>query len=435
MLFENRKSYPMSIYIRLKLQGILDRPSFESSYEDAIQRHPLLQAKIRKERSRIGRKRWTWIIGDAQESSLQWLLEESVPHHPIHIDLETTSPLRAWISGPTDSPLLTLHFHHSAADGAGIVAFLRDLLLGYAKRRDRNITAELPTLDESKLLHRGSFGITLRKLPKILLDQLTGSIWCIRFALHRPEPVVPVDRNTRFDELVADYSCIISRSVSPLVSREYRLKAKSKSIKLNDQIVADFLNTMVRWRTQEKIPQSNKWIRMCIPMNERSVEDGAVPACNIVSMGFLDRRPSECLKPAKLLKSIQWQMGVLKRKRLGLTVILTMLGGRYIPGAFAQITHARKCRSTCVLSNMGEPFAGLPLATDSGKLIVGDVRLENIEIVSPLRPLTQAAFVVFSYANQLHLTGHFDHHHVDSLQAERWMSMLIETMEATAASH
>ena len=184
----------MTIVVRLHFDGKLDRSDFEQAYTAALIRHPLMQARVTKTRSLLGRSQWSWTIqtkntfGDIQ-GPLAWSLGSRSPFCSEFIDLHSDLSSKATITGDEDSPLLTLQLHHAAADGQGVTTFLRDLLLGYATRRNGSpFSNEFPPIDADKLQKRGSYGIHLRNLFRIVLTQLSGGMWAARYVVRKPAP-------------------------------------------------------------------------------------------------------------------------------------------------------------------------------------------------------------------------------------------------------
>ena len=67
-----------------------------------------------------------------------------------------------------------------------------------------------------------------------------------------------------------------------------------------------------------------------------------------------------------------------------------------------------KCSATAILTNLGRPFADSKLTGSDGKLRVGDITLESVETLPPVRPKTSAIFSVNYYGGSLSVTLRYD---------------------------
>ena len=74
--------------------------------------------------------------------------------------------------------------------------------------------------------------------------------------------------------------------------------------------------------------------------------------------------------------------------------------------------------ATSVLTNLGRPFANSLLPRQDGKIVAGDIVLEAVEGVVPLRPHTCAGFALTTYADQLNIVLHYDLRVLTQNQAE-----------------
>ncbi len=70
-----------------------------------------------------------------------------------------------------------------------------------------------------------------------------------------------------------------------------------------------------------------------------------------------------------------------------------------------------------MFTNMGRLFAPYPLIDERGRVTAGDVVLEDMDLLPPLRPLTCTAITTWSYAGRLCFTLHYDPRVVTAGQA------------------
>ncbi|HVX31072.1 MAG TPA: hypothetical protein VHA53_11380 [Nitrolancea sp.] len=161
-------------------------------------------------------------------------------------------------------------------------------------------------------------------------------------------------------------------------------------------------------------------LRIVVPVNLRE-ENGLMPACNSVSMSFVDRSPAQLVDPHELLRNIVAELDETKNLRRGMALlpIVRLLG--MIPGGLKSQLRSDRCLGTTVFSNLGIPFDRSPLQGPDGRLTAGEVTLESVEAAPPTRPLTHTTFVVHCYAGRLGITLRYD---PDALREEDADSLL-----------
>ncbi len=133
-----------------------------------------------------------------------------------------------------------------------------------------------------------------------------------------------------------------------------------------------------------------------------------MPAANVVSLVFLDRRVGRFSSPDALARSVNRQMDYRKKWRMGLTLIHSVRLIRAAFGGIRKLIPLDWCLATAVMSNMGEPMRHTILPRRDGLVVAGNMTLEQIEALPPIRPLTCAAFGVVFYAGRLTVSLNYD---------------------------
>ena len=90
--------------------------------------------------------------------------------------------------------------------------------------------------------------------------------------------------------------------------------------------------------------------------------------------------------------------------------------------------------SSSVLSNVGRVFEDPSLPRKSGKLCLGETTLDSIEFLVPLRPGTEAAFGMSTYAGRLNLCLHYKPHKIRTAAAQELFDMLIRNLKESATT-
>ena len=401
MLMDDRPAYPMNFFIRLRCAGRFDRTALDTAAATAFARHPLLTAIVRPS----GRA-WVWEPANAP-SEVLWLdappAEELPKLKPLDVRVEPGLRLAA-CEGPGRTDLI-VQGHHACCDGLGIFRFIEDLLIAYAQARGAAPDSALRSLRPEQLTRRGNFGLTLGKALRMIPHQLRG---VCRFLMRTPEPLLPHLPEPDESPVTPDYPAALTRPLEEADGTALSAAARQLQVSTNDIFARDFFLALNDWR-QRRIPHVNGgWLRLTVPINLRTMADRRLPAANVVSMVFLDRSHRDMADPRGLLDSIHRRIQRIKQQRLGLSFVLSLAMFRRLPGGLRRMTRAKRCAATAVLTNLGPVLDRCPLPYRDKQVVAGDVVLQSIDALAPLRPLTCAAAAVFLYAGRLHLTMHYD---------------------------
>jgi hypothetical protein len=210
------------------------------------------------------------------------------------------------------------------------------------------------------------------------------------------------------ERLPAVYPATLSRALTTAETEALRRSAKASAVPLNDLLARDLFLALEDWRRQHAPGRSRDWLRLTVPINLRRPADFDLPAANVVSMVFLDRRSAATADRERLLRGITAEMGEIKRFGLGLTFVLSLWAVRRLPGGLSRMAAKAQCAATTLLSNLGPLWADCPLPRQDGRIVLGGAVLESIDAVGPLRPYTYTAFSVFTYAGRFCTTLHYD---------------------------
>ena len=405
--WQNRPAYPWSWFARLRFSGRLDRTAFKAAVATVLARHPLLTAKV----GVVGQRQLRWFLVEDPEPMIRW--ETGPVGGPLppaaHQDLRREIGIRFHIRADVAASELTIQFHHACCDGIGGCMFVEDLLLAYALAcGDRLSQVKLRRIDPRKLYGRGRFGLTIWTLLKMTPHQLVGIFRAVRGLSHAPVPLVPHVACVNDDVPPKGYPATLHYVFDEESSILCRRTAKHLGVTLNDLLVRDLFLALAEWRSRQDVESDAPWLRMLVPTNLRTADDHVLPAANATSGVFLDRRGPDFADVGQLLRSVHKELTLAKRWRLGLTFVFLANIGQWLQGGNGEKYRSDGHNTSSTLTNLGEPFARLPVSDCDGRVVAGNVTLEDIDFAAPVYPYGCVTVGVISYARRLGLTLHYD---------------------------
>ncbi len=429
MLVDDRPAYPMSFFLKLIFSGEFDRVLLDAALRTAIERHPLLSARVGAKKNRF-----EWVQVPSEEVAVRWMPDETpLPATPI--DLFAEPGLRVSARRCGEETKLGFQFHHSCCDAMGGLQLVEDLMVGYAASENRTEPASFSSIDKKRLLGRGRFGLTPWKLLRLAPKQAKGLLGVRQFLMRQAVPLLPVEIESKA-KVPDSFPSSCGHQFSEAETAGLLSAARRAGATVNDLLARDLFLALGDFRSTRRLTEKNDWLRLSVPINLRGANDNQLSAANVVSMVFLDRQPADLHHRKALLESIGQEMQLIKANRLGLTFPLSLWFARSLPGGSSRlrgICNTQTCRGTVVLSNLGRPLLDMPMPRRNGKIAVGKMTLERMEFLPPIRPKTVVAFGVFTYAGRLQVDLHFDRRVLSGAEGEGLLGDFVPRIRETAS--
>ncbi len=405
---DDRPEYPMTFPLDLRFSGNLQREVFLTALRKALDQNPLLDARI------DDRSAWPQWVSSGQ--SLPWVdwTDESAPiTHPQgeYIDLRRESGLRIWVRTDQDTTRLQFQFHHACCDGMAAFGFIDYLLSCYALALGPvENPPELPALDVTKLAGRGDFSahetrkltwatafgdlwVTIREWSKILFGNPT--------LLATPRPGSETATNAVAEKqsgrelLEFEIKSLSGEQVSQL-----RRMAHAHGVNLNELLARDLFLTLCDWNRRHAGSTRGRF-RLNVPVNLRLTSDKTLPAANRLGFAFISHPSAPGEDDNASLALVHAEMQRNKKGRLSLYFLGGLTLASNVRGLLPWTLRRRRSFATMVFSNIGRPFAQSGLPRSDGRLVCGDLVLDRITGVPPIRPLTRGAIAAFEYADKM----------------------------------
>jgi hypothetical protein len=171
-----------------------------------------------------------------------------------------------------------------------------------------------------------------------------------------------------------------------------------------------------------------------MPTELRGTEDYAMPAANMVAYTFLACSGSDIDRPEKLLRTIRDRTALVKHERSGARFMDMIFGASQFHWLLPFILRRKMCMASAILSNVADPSRRFTarLPRQAGRIVAGNLVLEEITGVPPLRPGTRATFSVSQYDRRLTISLRCDPHLFRMEDAASLLSLYVEQLGRSA---
>lgn len=427
-LLEDRPSYPWSFFLRLRFRGEADRQAVELALARAVARHPLLRA--------IACQRpggWRWLVRDETQTAVYWNTNaiDDQDFDAQYLDVTKEIGVRLYVDVKADSSQLIFQFHHACCDARGALDLIDDWLVQYARATDDKRQIPPPDVDLGLLEQRGHFKANNRQAASTWTVLVAGVKRAYRFLRQQPSPLLDFEPAGNLEATPRDFPAVRTLHFEPRITDQLRQAAKREGGTLNDLLCRDLLIALCRFRDEVRSISSNAWLRLAVATDLRTGDRQPMPATNQSSMVFVTRGENECRVAAPLFQGIHRELQQVKDWGLGRTFLRSLQIGRRLPGGLTRRVRQKKCGATAALTNVGQVLRDSHLPCVGDKLIAGNLQLETVDFLAPIRPLTAASFAVCTYAGCLSICLQYDRRALNEPAADQ----LMETYRDQLRSH
>ncbi len=437
----------MAISAEFLFTGRLVRAAFATALGKVMERHPMLSAVIED-----GPKGPQWVAGPSVEPWLDWN-DVTVPIGPSqneYLDLRQRPGLRVWVRVGDDSSRVLFQIHHCVCDGLAVLQVIGELAALYAAACDpAKSDIRLPPLDAQRLRDRGvvdvgpDFKPTLRTALRDVLATLR--VWR-RILFQRCAVLAVPQHDTRPKGTDSAASTPNKdpdgRSTKELEHFEthafcrdeterYKAVAANQNVTLNDLLLRDMLLTVREWNKAHGEEHDGR-VRVNVPVYVRGRAGFDIPASNGIGFAFPSVDLSRTADRAAVLREVNKLMRQVKNWKLALYFLGGLAAAMRFGGLVRWALRRKRPMATVVLSYLGPALQQSPLPRrDDGKLICGNVVLEQMAGVPPVRPLTRASVVVLEYGGELTVGMRCDAHLFGPSDTRALLSALVAQIRET----
>jgi NRPS condensation-like uncharacterized protein len=327
------------------------------------------------------------------------------------IDLRRESGLRFWIRIDNDRTEMTIQVHHACTDGTGIYRFIGDLLAVYGQHtiQEGQRLPDLAELDQRLLRHRRT------RFAKLAITVSTSDF--IRYGIkqtldifaRRITPLAIPGGKSKSKSLKSPFPGVVSFQFDKDEHKKLRAFAGEHGAMLNDLLMAEMFRTIVRWNKKHSRRKSGT-VRIMMPSDLREQQDYPMPATNMTAYTFLGRHAQQCEDITELIKGVREETARIKHEQSGRGFMDTVQFGSQGLPVLRFLLRRNRCISTTILSNVGDPSKRFTagLERDKGRIVAGNLRLEEVTGVPPMRIKSHATLAIFSYLRKLTISVRCD---------------------------
>lgn len=459
MLLDDRPTHPMVFVMVLDVSGALRESAFRESLRELIQSHPLLDCRV-EQRAQMG---WCWVPLATSSSApdlspvFDWeiVAAEAVQEFRPTVralDIRSAPGISVQVKAAESAARIVLWFHHACCDGLAALQLVGELMARYGQR-----TAELgakqpefASVDIQKLRERENYetGDAATRRQKRSLGRIVGKV--SRLLLRapvilagsadlssRPSPGSSNDAESSVAQPAGSARFAIHSAVLPKATyRALRAVAAQQDASINDLFIREMILQIRQWNQRGGVAFGRRWIRLAIPLSMRTQVHDKMPAANVVSYALVTRREKDCEDPAELLRSIHQQTSDVLFNREGIVCLKLFRILRRIPGAMKAFLSFKTVLSTLVLANVGDVrkrFSGrFPLLR--GKWLAGNIVVEQIHGVAPVRPNTRISMSIGDYAGELSISLRADCLAINARHAEEFLGQYVCRLQDLATT-
>ncbi|RMF38433.1 MAG: chromosome condensation protein [Planctomycetota bacterium] len=428
MFLDDSPEYPMTFAEQYEFSGQIDRTAFEAAYQEALDRHPLLTAIIQP--AKANRDCWVASPRRPQIDWGDWEAPITLPQGEF-INLREDPGLRVWVRQDDQRAAITLQFHHATVDGIGSYQFLGDVLQGYARRTGGTDVPELVELDPKSLRDRNRSGFE----PLMTNDQMEHGyreLW--EFMKRRIAPVAPpADPAGRRPP--PPFPGIRSYSFDKDAYKQLRLGCQREGLTVNDALVSELLLTLRDWNRQFGRHILPRGLCIMVPMDLRRPDEPLRTACNCVTYALLRRSHRELQDESGMADFVRQEMTRLKTERYFTGFAKLMVMARWNPKMAKLILRSPKCFASAIVSNTGDPtksfYAALPRV--GGRVQCGNLTLESVSGVPPLRKKSRVTISIFTYLRELKICMRCSPHHFSAAGTQQLLDAFVARLQSIAS--
>ena len=436
--FDDNDKYPNVVFCRMQVAGELDQAIAKEAWQIAVERQPFADVEPKK----VG-GRWCWVQGPRGEKNDSGSFEgwhgtrfefqefESAPekwkfkNHLIESSTGSYLGVFTWpesssdLSPDTSSAQRTevwLYVHHAVGDGAGSILVINDWMIIYANlKSNRDPQTGLHRLDPKLLATRNSAGFFSWRYLKHLWKQPIALFGATKFAFRKTAELIPISHQTpqQSSTYPSVIGCWINANQVEMISQH----AKQHNVMVNSVLLGQLFLSLAAWRAQMGHHAKEDWMRIILPISIRNVSDRRLPTANRATIVQIDRRSGQTDNLGGFYYGINREIMVIRGWQLDKIFLFAIRAMSLSDSILRWAANNKKSRGMAVFTNLGDPLRRSERAGARQPDSDAPIRLEEFDLVGPIREGTPVNFAVSRYGPRMRVSLQYDSKLISEAQA------------------
>jgi hypothetical protein len=426
MFVDDRPSHPMTFVIEIDVSGDLAADQLRRAVAIALQRHPLLSARIVR--------RWNgrcWI--PATRTPMIEIVHgvDALPQFSPALDLRKDAGLQVWIAPDDGGGRIYFCFHHAATDGLGAMQFIGDTFAEYAHLTSAEELPQRRAVDVQALRSRAKLASTNVEAGQTPLSRARVFFRQLGHSASRLAPPRSAHR------LNNDPSHALPPFVSRTLDRDFVKRVKQSAAERmlypNDLYIATLFKTVHDWNRRNGQADDQRVLRLSLPTSLRTPQHDQCPAANLVNMVFLNRLEADCGDMAALLQRAGEAANASTHDRV---FYRAMRWARCVPGLIELGSRLPYNFATMVLSNVGDVKRqfGVRFPLKRGRCVAGSITIDALRGTPPLRPGTHVGISVGTYGGEFFANAICDPHLYSRTDTAQFLNAFLSELESLSVA-
>lgn len=391
----------MVIVLSTAFEGTLEEDLFRTAVTTTVQDNPLFTAVV----DDAG---WLpkWRHADQPQPRINTLtFDHEYPPTDCpqrHLDLTKSTGVEFELRLCANRGILISYFHHACVDGLGAIQFIGDLFAAYGQ-----MTAACE--EERPLIRKINHHALLSRGSKLRSDQAEKApLWhtlkeTSRLFFRRSYRVVGSSFRSSRGTDKPEPNILHSRVLPRTVLKQLKKIAHQQGVTLNDVCMMVFLQQLDQLSSTDPKANQSDLFRILMPVSMRRPEHDEISAANVVSYVFHNFRRRDLNDSKTLLQAIHQKSQQMLNRNEAIAMLYGFACTRLVPGLFRLSQLLQPDYASAALTSVGEVrrIFGNRFPLKKGKAIAGNIVIQRIDGIAPVRQNTNLTLAIGTYGGEL----------------------------------
>ncbi len=454
-LLDDSAELPNELFCRMTFSGTADPAKIVAASRLVESRHPMYRAAVDCSAGGLP-VRWVETANENLASENVYFVGSgepdidppgAAPMDVTPLDTEKCSA-RMYIRQSHGEFEILFQVHHGIVDGGGGIQAINDWLIAYDNVCAGRAPGEgVRSLRPELFPRRSALGLGRWKYLKHLFKQPVGLLGVSKF-LFRSFATLQPEHESVTQAHESDFTrSFHGRWIDEVTATRLREQANREGVTLNSILMAALFSAVDEFVAGNSTgaDQAGQWIRMIVPMSERSAGDRRLSAVNKSSIVQIDRRKSEMKNRNLFVSYLDREIRIIRDWQLSKLFLIAVRSMSAFPFWLKRSASNAKPRGTLIFTNLGNPFSRNRRlgnrndgqqrnAGEPGRIQVGDLHLIDFDFAGPVKPGTPVNFAIQQHFGRIRVSMRIEPRQIAELEAARLFDLFVDRINDIAKS-